>query len=339
MVSAIVQAALIPILVMTLAAVLLFAAVFGTLIAAISGFSGGGNTAYLSWAVSIAEDDSHGYSQGQAMGYASSRTGPDYDCSSFVYYALLSAGYEMPGYAFTTASMPSVLTGLGFEQLPYTGMADLLPGDILWVHGDAAQHTEIYMGDGQLVGAACDLDGYQAGDQSGTGGEIRVGGFYEDGWMGVFRDPNYGIGDIAIPEEYEGMPVGWIFTCTPHYGSWNWAYGPGRVHATWVEAGSVYSENVAMIDDKYLIACTETFGEIGDWVTFYFEDGTAIETIIADRKSEHDSTWTPWGHIHGNQIDVIEAETLLTINPGQPGCVESWGGHRVVSATNHGAFI
>ena len=35
--------------------------------------------------------------------------------------------------------------GLGFEQLPYTGMADLLPGDILWVHGDVAQHTEIYM--------------------------------------------------------------------------------------------------------------------------------------------------------------------------------------------------
>ena len=26
----------------------------------------------------------------------------------------------------------------------------------------------------------------------------------------------------------------------------------------------------------------------------------------------------------------------MAINPGQPGCVESWGGHRVVSATNHG---
>ena len=94
-----------------------------------------------------------------------------------------------------------------------------------------------------------------------------------------------------------------------------------------------------MIDDKYLIACTETFGTVGDWVTFYFENGEAVECIIADAKSPGDANWTPWGHIHGMQIDVIEAETNLTINPGTPGCMESWGGRRVVSATNHGAFI
>lgn len=38
----------------------------------------------ISWAIAIANDNSHGYSQ-------SSRWGPDYDCSSFVISAFRSA--------------------------------------------------------------------------------------------------------------------------------------------------------------------------------------------------------------------------------------------------------
>lgn len=109
----------------------------------------------------------------------------------------------------------------------------------------------------------------------------------------------------------------------------NYKGSPGSVRETFF-VHRAYEDGIFQIEESKGLAL---YGRC------YFEDGTSIETIIADRKSEHDSTWTPWGHIHGNQIDVIEAETLLTINPGQPGCVESWGGHRVVSATNHGAFI
>ena len=327
-----VQAMLMPLLAIVMIAVILVSTLFSTIAAAFTVFAAPGDISYLKWAVEIAEDDSHGYSQ-------AARTGPDYDCSSFVWYALTGAGYDLGGYPFATGSMPGILAAAGFEQLAYTGMEDLMPGDILWVHGDAAQHTEMYMGEGLLVGASGDLDGGLPGDQSGTGQEVRVGGFYDDGWMGVFRSTSVGIGDIAIPASYEGYDVGTIYTCTPHYGTWGWVYNQARVHAAWIEAGSVYSENVAMIDDKYLIACTETFGKVGDWVTFYFENGEAIECIIADAKSPGDPNWTPWGHIHGMQIDVIEAETNLTINPGTPGCVEWWGGRRVVSATNHGAFI
>ena len=327
-----VQAMLMPLLAVIMIVVVLISTLFSTIAAAFAVAGARGDVSYLNWAVEIAADDSHGYSQ-------AARTGPDYDCSSFVWYALTDAGYDLGSYPFATGSMPDILAAAGFEQLPYTGMEDLMPGDILWVHGDAAQHTEMYMGDEQLVGAACDLDGGLPGDQSGTGDEIRVGAFYDDGWMGVFRSTSAGIGDIAIPIEYEGYDVGTIYTCTPHYGTWGWVYNQARVHAAWVEAGSVYSENVAMIDDKYLIACTETFGTVGDWVTFYFDNGESIECIIADAKSPGDANWTPWGHIHGMQIDVIEAETNLTLNPGTPGCVEWWGGRRVVSATNHGSFV
>ena len=48
-----------------------------------------GSTSWVSWAKNIADDDSHGYSQTHRNG------NPDYDCSSFVYYALKHAGLDV----------------------------------------------------------------------------------------------------------------------------------------------------------------------------------------------------------------------------------------------------
>ena len=53
-------------------------------------------TDYLQWAIDIANDDSHGYSQ-------CNRLGPDYDCSSLVWHSLLNSGYskeELGGICF-----------------------------------------------------------------------------------------------------------------------------------------------------------------------------------------------------------------------------------------------
>lgn len=65
-----------------------------------SAINGGGNSVtpaasasvekMMQWAESIANDQSHGYSQ-------ASRNGPDYDCSSFVYYALQAGGFDVIG--------------------------------------------------------------------------------------------------------------------------------------------------------------------------------------------------------------------------------------------------
>lgn len=70
----------------------------GTTFSAVDG-SGNSSTApaksasvekMMQWAESIANDQSHGYSQ-------ASRNGPDYDCSSFVYYALQAGGFDVIG--------------------------------------------------------------------------------------------------------------------------------------------------------------------------------------------------------------------------------------------------
>ena len=84
-----------------------------------------GATNYLEWAIKIANDDSHGYSQ-------CNRTGPDYDCSSLVWYSLVEGAGISPealgGYAFATGTMPGTLTKVGFKEHPYTGLDDLKPG-------------------------------------------------------------------------------------------------------------------------------------------------------------------------------------------------------------------
>ncbi|WP_298483553.1 dockerin type I domain-containing protein [uncultured Ruminococcus sp.] len=132
----------------------------------------------VQWAIDIANDDSHGYSQ-------ANRNGPDYDCSSLVSHALSYAGIYS-GSAFTTATMPNILPKYGFTYISWSqigSVSNLQRGDILWRNG----HTEIYIGNNQNVGAHSDRGYPQPGDQTGT--EVSVGSFYGS-WSGIFRYNN-----------------------------------------------------------------------------------------------------------------------------------------------------
>lgn len=129
----------------------------------------------VSKAVEMAEDPSHGYSQKPPSG----RWGPDYDCSSFVYKVANDAGYSVgtgPGgdHARWTGMMTKDFKDAGFQLLPFAnvGISGLKIGDILL---NLAVHAEIYLGDGDSVGAEMsETGGYsgKAGDQ--TGEEISV---------------------------------------------------------------------------------------------------------------------------------------------------------------------
>ena len=120
-------------------------------------------TNYVDWAVSIANDDSHGYSMYNRNGK------PDYDNSSFVAAALKKGGYKVSMKMYTGDEVKR-LTKIGFTKIKYS-KKKLKTGDILWRKG----HTEIYIGKGKMVGAHCSETGGKtgkAGDQ--TGKEISV---------------------------------------------------------------------------------------------------------------------------------------------------------------------
>ena len=131
----------------------------------------------ISWAISIANDNSHGYSR-------SNRWGPDYDCSSFVISAFRNAGVNV-GAATYTGNMRAQFTQHGFRWIPWSqlgGASNLQRGDILL---NEVQHTEIYLGNNQNVGAHSNRGYPQTGDQTGT--EISVSGYYYHPWNGVLR--------------------------------------------------------------------------------------------------------------------------------------------------------
>jgi len=144
-----------------------------------------GDLAYLQWAIDIANDDSHGYSQCNRNG------NPDYDCSSLVWYSLVNGSGisedQLGGYPFTTYTQGPLLQKVGFTEHRYTGHADLQPGDILLRDG----HTAIYVGDDKIVHASspegpgvCGMAGDQTGreivvtvDNSGWETYYRAGGW------------------------------------------------------------------------------------------------------------------------------------------------------------------
>ena len=140
-------------------------------------FRGGSSGAVqdaIDWGLSIANDDSYGYSQ--------NRGDHEYDCSSLAIAMYENAGVDCGGATYT-GNMRECMTSTGnFEWIP--GDPDpstLQPGDIVL---DESSHTEIYIGDGKLLGAHDNFSG-GAGDPSGE--EIDVGDYYSHPWNGVLR--------------------------------------------------------------------------------------------------------------------------------------------------------
>lgn len=137
----------------------------------------------VSWACSIANDDSHGYDQGN-------RWGPDYDCSSLIISAYEAAGVPVKSAgAVGTATMVAAFMKCGFIKVQNwnkdTG-SGLIRGDVVVRESG---HAEMYIGNGQLVKASMNEFGGATGGKTGdqTGKEIRIGNYYNDGWDCALR--------------------------------------------------------------------------------------------------------------------------------------------------------
>ena len=133
----------------------------------------------VQWAISIAENNSHGYSQ-------TNRYGPDYDCSSLVISAFEWAGIPVGG-ANYTGNMYKCFFLNGWKdvtkEIDLASGEGLIRGDVLLNHTD---HTCLYIGNGKVVNARCDTDG-RKGDSHGD--EIRVQSYWNYPWDCVLRYP------------------------------------------------------------------------------------------------------------------------------------------------------
>lgn len=163
----------------------------------------------VQWAINIANDQTHGYSQGAenatpSRPYTGSREGPDYDCSSLVYHAFQHGGFNIIGHWKDNPEFQLRYQGKQKTGDADTIWTDLSKGDKGWrkfYWGDVAnelqrgdilcnpkQHVAIYIGDGKTVEAR-GVNNPKGGDWAtgDQGGEID---FYEAqgrGWTEVYR--------------------------------------------------------------------------------------------------------------------------------------------------------
>lgn len=99
-------------------------------------------------------------------------------------------------------------------------------------------------------------------------------------------------------------------------------------------------EGFGKANGRYLIACTQTFGEVGDYIDFTLEDGTTFPCIIADSKGSANASRNvnDYGHKNGAQVleFIVDSSTYNQKgNPGEATNHPEWN-QRVVSATNYG---
>ena len=191
-------------------------------------------------------------------------------------------------------------------------------------------------------------DGWPSADRTGNG---RGGGepsfirpAYAASGMGEIAIPEYSSGTCPVGHSFENVPVGTYATREWDLAENSFAAGTAqaRVQALWRSAGSVTdSAGFTTLDGCYLIACTSAFGDVGDRITFYFDDGTAIECVKVDAKAEsvaaHDGhPATRWGHAHdANVLEFCGTDAI----GDDPYLALGLDGRRVVSATNHGSIL
>lgn len=163
-----------------------------------------------------AADPTHGYDQ-------SNRWGPDYDCSSFIIMLLEQVGIKVKSAGATyTGNMKAVFQRCGFEVILLWTMQSLQPGDILL---NEANHTAMYIGNGQLVQARSNENGGTTGGKSGdqNGREIAVGAYYSYPWDCVLRykeAPSVGSADSSPIASQQGSQ-GNTYTVKPGDSWWS----------------------------------------------------------------------------------------------------------------------
>lgn len=102
------------------------------------------------------------------------------------------------------------------------------------------------------------------------------------------------------------------------------------------------AEGFGRIGDRYVVATTTTFGQVGDFIDVYKEDGTVLKCIIGDIKSQGDAGCTMWGHNNGQNVIefVVDRDSWYGghENPGSASCHPEWN-QNITKIVNKGNYF
>lgn len=248
------------------------------------------------------------------------------DCSGLTQYAYGKINVSLPHLAQGQYDLVKSLGNL------VTDVDQLQRGDLVFFGTpDNIYHVAIYMGNHKIVheaGDYCKISDISDCSSFAGGGCPVAGGLQGSATGGVINVPQTDYNSYTITE----------------YDRINWAQGSRQreLYDMWYSQGH-WTNGIATIDGCYLIACTPTFGQVGDYVTFYLSDGTAIPCIIADEKNTSDEGCNSYGHDNGHSVIEFEVKSSYYHSYGNPGhgsWFPEWGGGRLVaSCVNSGKNI
>ena len=212
---------------------------------------------------------------------------------------------------------------------------DLKPGDICLFKG----HTNIYAGkDENGKTFWYDFGRDQTKDKKPGSVFVKSVRKGEINWavitviLRVKDQDSYGSGKtINIPS-----PYGDSFT----YMGWSLITSTGsNQYKLRVKTGEHYDANgFGKIGDRYVIACTPTFGKIGDEIDFVLANGRVIHGVMGDEKNMSDAGCNKWGHAGGHSgVEFVVNKSMWyhtgkTVTRFHP----EWAKSRVVKAVNLG---
>ncbi len=101
-------------------------------------------------------------------------------------------------------------------------------------------------------------------------------------------------------------------------------------------------EGFGRIGDRYVVATTTTFGQVGDYIDVIQSDGTVIKGIIGDIKNQNDSGCNQWGHSNGQCVVefVVDKSSWYgkKDNPGTPSNHPEWS-ETITQIVNKGNYF
>ena len=105
-------------------------------------------------------------------------------------------------------------------------------------------------------------------------------------------------------------------------------------------------EGFGKIGDRYVVATTLTFGNVGDYIDVVQEDGTILKCIIGDIKSQGDEGCNKWGHNNGHCVVefVVDKDSWYSngsgshSNPGTESCHPEWN-QNITHIVNRGNYF
>lgn len=212
---------------------------------------------------------------------------------------------------------------------------DLKPGDICLFKG----HTNIYAGkDENGKTYWYDFGRDQTKDKKPGSVFIKSVRKGEINWavitviLRVKDQDSYGSGKtINIPS-----PYGDSFT----YMGWSLITSTGsNQYKLRVKTGEHYDANgFGKIGDRYVIACTPTFGKIGDEIDFVLANGRVIHGVMGDEKKMSDAGCNKWGHDGGHSVVEFVVNKSMWYHTGKTVTRfhPEWAKSRVVKAVNLG---